>query len=60
MRTCRHCQDALVELQGRIVDPRYAEDDYRENQNYVGETVAWQQEKIHYIPKGYENSRRGQ
>ncbi|MBN2064362.1 MAG: Fic family protein [Sedimentisphaerales bacterium] len=40
----------LVGLQNRIVDPRYAESDYRTDQNYVGETVAWQQEKIHYIP----------
>lgn len=40
---------ALIDLQNHIVDPRYAEIDYRKNQNYVGETVAWQQEKIHYI-----------
>jgi hypothetical protein len=38
----------LVDLQNRIVDPRFAEDDYRRNQNYVGQTVAWQRERIHY------------
>lgn len=44
------CQKAhLVELQNRIVDSRFREPDYRSNQNYVGETVAWQQEKIHYV-----------
>lgn len=43
-------KDSLVDLQNRIVDPRYANKDYRDNQNYVGETVAWQQEKIHFIP----------
>lgn len=42
-------KDSLVDLQCRIVDPRYANEDFRNNQNYVGETVAWRQEKIHYI-----------
>jgi hypothetical protein len=42
-------KDSLVDLQNRIVDPRYADKDYRSDQNYVGETVAWQQEKIHFI-----------
>jgi len=39
----------LVELQNRIVDPRFQDSDYRSAQNYVGETVSWQQEKIHYV-----------
>ena len=38
----------LIDLQNRIVDPRFSESDYRTNQNYVGETVAWQKEKIHF------------
>jgi hypothetical protein len=38
----------LIDLQNRIVDPRFRAADYRTGQNYVGETVAWQQEKIHY------------
>jgi hypothetical protein len=38
----------LTDLQNRIVDPRFAEDDYRKKQNYVGETVAWRQERIHF------------
>ncbi|MHB9071259.1 MAG: Fic family protein [Sedimentisphaerales bacterium] len=42
-------KDSLIDLQNRIVDSRYANKDYRDNQNYVGETVAWQQEKIHFI-----------
>ena len=42
-------RNSLIDLQNRIVDPRYADKDYRNNQNYVGETVAWQQEKIHFI-----------
>ena len=38
----------LIELQNRIVDPRFQDSDYRLIQNYVGETVAWQKEKIHF------------
>ena len=38
----------LVDLQNRIVDPRFADADYRASQNYVGETVAWQTERVHY------------
>ncbi len=39
----------LIELQNRIVDPRFRDSDYRMSQNYVGETVAWQEEKIHFV-----------
>ena len=39
----------LIELQNRIVDPRFCAADYRSSQNYVGETVAWQEEKIHLV-----------
>ena len=43
------CQKTrLIELQNRIVDPRFRASDYRTSQNYVGETVAWQNERIHY------------
>lgn len=38
----------LVELQNRIVDPRFREGDYRTVQNYVGESVAWQREIVHF------------
>jgi len=50
------CEKArLIELQNRIVDPRFRASDYRTNQSYVGETVAWQKEKIHYVcPKPEE------
>ena len=39
----------LIELQNRIVDQRFRDSDYRLSQNYVGETVAWQKEKIHFV-----------
>mgnify|MGYP006286779371 CR=1 FL=1 len=38
----------LINLQNRIVDPRFKESDYRKVQNYVGESVAWQREKVHF------------
>ncbi|PIV02350.1 MAG: cell filamentation protein Fic [Syntrophobacterales bacterium CG03_land_8_20_14_0_80_58_14] len=39
----------LIELQNRIVDERFRASDYRQTQNYVGEAVAWQKEKIHFV-----------
>ncbi len=38
----------LIDLQNRIVDPRFKEAEYRTTQNYVGESVAWQREKVHF------------
>ena len=43
------CEKArLVDLQNSIVDPRFKDSDYRTNQNYVGESVAWQKENVHF------------
>ena len=39
----------LIELQNRIVDIRFRNSDYRLSQNYVGETVTWQKERIHFV-----------
>ena len=39
----------LIELQNLIVDPRFKDSDYRGSQNYVGQTVAYQKEIIHFI-----------
>ncbi|NTV67258.1 MAG: Fic family protein [Chlorobaculum sp.] len=48
-------KELLIEIQNNIVDPRFRDTDYRQNQNYVGETVTLYQEKIHYIsPKPEE------
>ncbi len=44
---CR--KSRLIELQNRIVEPRFRDSDYQSSQNYVGETVAWQRERIHFI-----------
>ncbi|MFA6785014.1 MAG: Fic family protein, partial [Sphaerochaeta sp.] len=45
----------LLELQNRIVDPRFKDNDYRVSQNYVGQAVAYQKEIIHYICPRPEN-----
>jgi hypothetical protein len=39
----------LVDLQNRIVDPRFRDTDYRADQNYVGETVGPQKERVHFV-----------
>ena len=39
----------LIELQNRIVDARFRDVDYRRTQNYVGETVAVGNERIHFV-----------
>ncbi len=39
----------LLDLQNRIVDPRFRDPDYRTGQNYVGETVGPQKEKVHFV-----------
>ena len=43
---CRKPQ--LIEVQNRVVDTRFRDSDYRSSQNYVGETVDWQKERIHF------------
>jgi Fic/DOC family protein len=40
---------ALIRLQGEIVDPRYAAADWRDFQNFVGETVGGYREEVHFI-----------
>ncbi|MGI6087465.1 MAG: Fic family protein [Kiritimatiellia bacterium] len=42
-------KNRLLDLQNRIVDPRFREADYRTKQNYVGETVGPQREKVHFV-----------
>lgn len=42
-------KDALVRLQGRIVDTRYAADDWRTVQNFVGRTMGGYREDVKFI-----------
>ncbi len=39
----------LVRLQNAIVDPRYADNGFRDFQNYVGQTMRDYTQKIHYV-----------
>lgn len=38
----------LVRLQHQIVEPRYREHGFREKQVYVGQTMPWGEERVHY------------
>ncbi len=42
-------KEKLIELQNRTVDPRFADSGFRSSQNYVGQTVSYQKEIVHYI-----------
>ena len=42
-------KDRLIGLQNRIVDPRFKDSDFRVRQNYVGQTIAYQKEVVHFI-----------
>lgn len=42
-------KQAFVELQNSIVDPRYAQKDWRSIQNYVGQTSSKYTEIVHFI-----------
>lgn len=42
-------KQAFVELQNAIVDPRYAQKDWRTQQNYVGQTASNYTQIVHFI-----------
>ncbi|MES2615184.1 MAG: Fic family protein [Bdellovibrionota bacterium] len=48
-------KEVLIQLQNMIVDIRFKDSDYRCTQNYVGESVQQQFEKIHYISPKFED-----
>lgn len=55
-------KDRLIELQNMIVDPRFADQDFRDFQNYVGQTITFHKEIVHYIcpkPKDVQNLMQG-
>jgi len=45
----------LIDLQNTIVDERFADVDYRQTQNYVGESIAGYRQRIHYISPSPED-----
>ena len=42
-------KEALLRLQRETVDPRFANDDWRSDQNYVSRTISLTLEEVHYI-----------
>ena len=42
-------KDLLIQLQNQVVDVRFADSDYRVSQNYVGESLGYGRERIHYV-----------
>ena len=42
-------KDAFVQLQNAIVDPRYAEKDWRTTQNFVSQTLPDYSEDVHFV-----------
>ncbi len=53
-------KERLIELQNRIVDPRFKDSDYRVSQNYVGETVAYEEELVDELSflTNYDNTKK--
>lgn len=43
-------KERLLEIQNQIVDPRFQDSDYRSKQNYVGETIPFHEDKVHFVP----------
>jgi hypothetical protein len=43
-------KEKLIQLQNATVDSRFADSDYRETQNYIGELPSIYTQKLHYIP----------
>lgn len=39
----------LIDAQNLIVDPRFLDIDYRITQNYVGESISFRRQRVHYI-----------
>ncbi len=42
-------KEHLLGLQNRIVDERFRDTDYRPTQNYVGESLSWTREHVHFV-----------
>jgi hypothetical protein len=39
----------LIDVQNRIVDPRFQDTDYRTTQNYIGQAISYQKQLVHYV-----------
>ena len=55
-------KEDLIGLQNRIVDERFMDSDYRNNQNYVGEMISFRDQRIHFVcpkPEDVESLMKG-
>ncbi|MDR2170462.1 MAG: Fic family protein [Planctomycetaceae bacterium] len=48
-------KNKLIDLQNLVVDSQFCDTDFRRRQNYVGESISWTREKIHFIAPKPEN-----
>ena len=39
----------LIDVQNRIVDPRFRDTEYRATQSYVGQAISYQKQLVHYV-----------
>ncbi len=39
----------LIDVQNRIVDPRFQDTDYRTSQSYIGQFISYQKQLVHYV-----------
>lgn len=39
----------LIDVQNRIVDSRFGDSDYRKRQSYVGQSLSYQKQLVHYV-----------
>ncbi|MBI5589723.1 MAG: Fic family protein [Deltaproteobacteria bacterium] len=39
----------LIDVQNRIVDSRFCDSDYRKSQNYVGQALSFQKQRVHFV-----------
>lgn len=56
-RIAQLSEQELVRIQNETVEPRFAEGSFRTDQNYVGETIGYNKEKVHYLPPRPEELR---
>ncbi len=43
-------KESLLQLQNQLVDPRFQDQDYRKNQNYIAQTSSHYKQIVHYVP----------
>ena len=39
----------LIDVRNRIIDSRFCDSDYRNRQSYVGQTISYQKQRVHFV-----------